>query len=785
MTLKAYALPKDLDQDIETYAGEVDRFRSGAILPGVFKARRVPRGIYEQRKDGTYMARVRVAGGYITGVQMRLLADLAKRYANGQLHVTTRQDIQFHDVSIENTVHLMRELKSVGLTTKGGGGNTVRNITACPYAGVCPHELFDVSPFVQEVTEFLIPLTGSYNLPRKYKIAFSGCGTDCALAGISDLGFISKMHNNEPGFALFAGGGMGAHSRVADLLVEWIPASDAIIVAEAVRRLFDRLGDRQNRHRARLRFVFDKIGVDAFRIQFDAEIKQLRKEAIPGAGKPQVIGTPSTTTDSATHPALHKVSGLNCLTQQQQGFSAVNLYLPMGMISSANFEKLAGIAENFSQEKALRTTRSQNLLLRFVPDNRIQELAATLKTLSIDVTGSTPLSRFIACAGASTCRLGLCLSRNAVRACANALADGKIDANAMNAVEIYVSGCPNSCGQHPSAPVGLSGSALRVGGHLVPAYQVALGGRHDAVKTRLAENAGTVPAYALPAFMTEMLGEFQRSRTGSESFTAYYERTGIEHFKNLIRSHSDVPAYADNKGYYRDFGQDEEFSLAGRGAGECGAGVFEVIREDIATAKKTMDIPETERKPDTLFNALLATVRALLITRGIDTRDSDALLREFEKHFVDTSLVDAGCRGLLSKARGYLQGWATALDGAGTEILSLLERVELLFSTLDANLAFHPPEKTGQQAAASSAKQPAVNSHPDQQMDLSGVTCPMNFVKAKLRLETMDAGSTLSVILDDGEPIQNVPASLKGEGHEILETTALSAKSWRILVRKI
>jgi len=297
--------------------------------------------------------------------------------------------------------------------------------------------------------------------------------------------------------------------------------------------------------------------------------------------------------------------------------------------------------------------------------------------------------------------------------------------------------------------------------------------------------------------MTELLTEFRKDRREAESFTSYYERMGLDHFRKLIGRFSSVPAYDDNPEYYRDFGQDQDFSLAGRGAGECGAGVFDVIREDIALAKKELGVSATLRQKDTLFKGLLATVRALLITRGIDTREADAILREFEKHFVDTLLVSANYRAILSKARGYLQGWATALDGSEPEIASLLGRIELLFSTLDANLVFHPPEAD----ATTSSREghapcdrgrtecvPPINSTagviPDQQIDLTGVACPMNFVKAKLRLETMDAGKILSIILDDGEPIQNVPASLKGEGHEILETTALNAKSWRVVARK-
>src|SRR5450759_588506 len=265
MTSTICRLPDELAQDIEQHAQDVQRFLKGELSASILKSRRVPRGIYEQRQNGSFMVRVRVPGGAISAGQTRALAVVASRYGGGTLHVTTRQDIQLHDVQIGPTPDIMRELFRAGLTSKGGGGNTVRNVTACPYAGICPAERFDVTPCVVAVTEYLIGLPGSYNLPRKYKIAFSGCGADCALARVNDLGFIASVRDGVPGFSVYAGGGMGAESRVGDRMEEWVPAAEVIRIAEAVRRLFDRLGDRGNRRRARLRFAMERVGAGEFR----------------------------------------------------------------------------------------------------------------------------------------------------------------------------------------------------------------------------------------------------------------------------------------------------------------------------------------------------------------------------------------------------------------------------------------------------------------------------------------------------------------------------------------
>ena len=771
-----YKLPSDLAADIDAYEQDVRCYLAGDLPAGVLKAKRVPRGVYEQRQDGTFMVRVRVAGGTLTCAQTEALAVLAAEYGNGLLHVTTRQDMQLHDIAIEDTPGIMRRLMDVGLTSKGGGGNTVRNVTACPYAGICPHEHFDVTPLAHAVTEHLIPLVGSYNLPRKYKIAFSGCATDCALAQVADLGFVAATRNGRPGLRVVAGGGMGAHSRVADELVAWTPVSDVIRIAEAVRQLFDKLGDRGNKHRARLRYVFERLGVDAFRERFSQQLETVADQGVPewrgdcglnGGGPEAAPGA----------PALEIIDGIRCLPQRQPDLVAVPLHLPLGFLSSDDFAKIGKLAGRFSEDNGLRTTRSQNLLVRFVRRANLPALATELQTLSVDVLARVPLERFVACAGASTCRLGLCLAREAARACARQLDEAVIAPDTLDDMDIYINGCPNACGHQPIGPIGVFGAAQRVAGRLVPSYRVTLGGRCDAGGARLGVPVGQVPAGALPAFLADLAKDFEKSRRAGEPFAACFDRLGQPHFEELVARHAGVPPYDGHPEFYRDFGVDEDFSLAGRGAGECGAGVFEVIQEDLTAAEKGGEP----------FDVLLPATRALLITQGVDGRDPDTVLREFETHFVDTGLVAEEFRALLARARGFTQGWGQAFEGCEDAVAKLLDRVKLLYSTLDANLEFHPPEaavSTGadEQDTARSHEPGAPGEAPE--LDLRGVACPMNFVKAKLKLEGMVVGETLAVVLDDGEPVRNVPASFRNEGQVIEETTDLGDGHWRVVVRK-
>ncbi len=769
--LAQYRLPPDLAADIDLYEREVARFLAGDLSPAVFKARRVPRGVYEQRQDGTFMVRVRVAAGVLSARQAGELADLSREFGNGLLHVTTRQDVQLHEVAIADTPAVMRRLLDVGLTSKGGGGNTVRNVTACPYAGVCPAEAFDVTPGALGVTEYLIAQAGSYNLPRKYKIAFSGCGADCALARFADLGFIASVRSGRPGFRVWAGGGLGAQPRPADLLLEWSPVEDIIRVSETVRRLFDQLGDRRDRQRARLRFVFNRLGVEAFRERYRSAVS-----AVAAEGVPQWPGKPELNREAGTGPSPPPPrfqDGLRIIPQRQAGYAAVPLHLPLGFLPAGDFARLGDLAGRYSREAGLRTTRRQNLMLRFVKEEDLSALARELRALETDLLSPAPLERFVVCAGAATCRLGICLSRPAAEAAAAALAESGLDRETLKALDFHLNGCSNSCGQHPAAPIGFFGSVLREAGRLLPAYGITLGGRTDPEGGRLGVPVGTVPARALPDLVRDLALDFQSHRLPDESFPAYFDRLGPDHFARLVALRQAIPGYGERPDYYRDWSAREDFSLAGRGPGECGAGVFEVISDDLREARRGSEP----------YEILLPAVRALLITRGIDVLDADTIFREFERHFIDTGLVGEEFRELLTRARGYGEGWKSALDGRRDGIERLLGRVELLYSTLDGDLRFHPPDRDEGETATPEAE-PASPGEAAVELDLSGVACPMNFVKAKLKLEDLEVGETLAVVLDDGEPVRNVPASFRGEGQEVGEITDLGDGHWRVEVRK-
>lgn len=529
-----YELPADLGEDIDRHELDVQRYLDGDLSPAIFKARRVPRGVYEQRQEGTYMVRVRVAAGALTADQTGLLAETSRTYGNGVLHLTTRQDVQLHDVDIRDTAAVMRRLHDVGLSSKGGGGNTVRNVMACPYAHICEQELFDVTPYAHAVTEYLIKLPGSYTLPRKYKIAFSGCAADCGLCGVADLGFVATARNGQPGFRLLSGGGMGARSRAGELLHEFLPGSQVIQAAEAIRRLFDRMGDRKKRAKARLRFVVERIGMAAFSDLFVRELAEVRAEGIPEAGVTTVINGGSSPDTPPREPTFEMVDGIRILRQKQTGLIAVPVFPALGNISAADFAQLGRLAAEFSNECGFRVTRNQNAVLRSVPEEKLSDLTRELRKLSSDIFTPTPLHAFTACTGSSMCRLGLCLSTNLSTACADALAAADLPPELFSSMDIRISGCPNSCGQHPIAPVGLFGTATRVDGRLVPSYQVVVGGRCRGEDTRLGVPVGRLPARAVPEFILDFVREFAKVHAEGETFAGYIDRVGAESVTRLI-----------------------------------------------------------------------------------------------------------------------------------------------------------------------------------------------------------------------------------------------------------
>jgi sulfite reductase (ferredoxin) len=443
----AWRLPSSLPDDLAAFDKVVAQFKQGAVSATQFQVFRVPQGVYEQRESGTYMLRVRFPAGVALPHQLRKLAHVAEHFGNVILHVTTRQDVQVHRVPLENIHPALVGLAEAGLSAKGGGGNTVRNITGCPHAGVCGDELFDVTPHVLALTEFMLREPQSFQLPRKYKIAVSGCGVDCSAATVNDLGFIAKTREGVDGFAVYVGGGMGSSSRVADRLEEFVPVAEVPLVAEAVKRVFNTHGNRKDKRLARLRFLIKQLGLERFRELYRGELKRLREETLPvatlrGMAHPDVgSAAPILGQSKPASPALQRWRAANVEPQKQDGFHVVEIPLLLGDIPADKLRALAGVVEEHG-EKSIRTTQTQNFILRWVREDELEALHAKLSPLGLAESHPPVLRNLVACTGASTCKLGICLSRGLAQGIADAVSASSLELHAVGPLQISISGCP-------------------------------------------------------------------------------------------------------------------------------------------------------------------------------------------------------------------------------------------------------------------------------------------------------------------------------------------------------
>ncbi|MHC5145254.1 MAG: nitrite/sulfite reductase, partial [Planctomycetota bacterium] len=419
-------IPETVREDTLNYRDQVGRFLKAETSAVSFRAYRVPMGVYEQRTSGKFMIRVRIGAGLVLPSQLQRLAELSRTYGNGVLHVTTRQDIQIHEVNIEDTPDVLERLLEVGLSSRGGGGNTVRNITACPETGVCPDEVFDVAPYALAAAEYLLQDRSAFNLPRKYKIVFSGCPQDCAYASVADLGFFAHIKDGIKGFAVYAAGGLGSNPAVAVKIENFINADEIFVVAEAIKQLFDKHGDRANKHKARLRYVLARVGVDEFLNLYRQEKDRLSAEGLPNR-------TPVIRNVMQDYPVA-------------DDSVTVRLWLENGDIPADDLERVGQIACRYGQG-LVRTTQLQDLLITGVAADNTDSVNNELKDLGIDVFGNGH-PKVVACAGASTCKLGLCLSKGLSKAIS-----AKLNAAELPDTVIRISGCPNSCGHHCIADI--------------------------------------------------------------------------------------------------------------------------------------------------------------------------------------------------------------------------------------------------------------------------------------------------------------------------------------------
>lgn len=786
-----YILPETLDGDISHLEGLIARYKRGEISAQELKAYRVPCGIYEQRERDTYMVRIRCAAGVITPSQLENIAQLSSRYGARQIHLTTRQEIQIHYVTLDTIIPVLKELRKMNLASRGGGGNTVRNIIAPEDAGINPGEVFDVSPHAIALTSRLLAEDDSWTLPRKFKVAFSGSSDDEGYATITDLGFIARIKEGKKGFKVYAAGGLGAKSQIGKPLFDFIPAEHVYMVARALKMLFWKQGNRKNKHAARLRFLWQALGEEEFKKQFMSEYQAIQGRSVP-AFVVQEIENKAARPKGAPHaiegeaPAFARWRARFVRPQKQKGLFSIIVPVELGFIDNERAMQLAKFTAPFG-DNVLRMSKDQNFLIRNIEEQYLPDIYNHLKRTMDNFNRPFIFDKIISCAGASTCQLGICLSRGAAWAIMRALKQSALDLDAVAGITMNISGCPNSCGQHPAADLGFFGKASRKEGRLYPAYNVVAGAVIRDGETRLSETVGEVSAHDLPQLVKEFLSVYLSKSSAYKNFEEYIQREGKEDLQKLCAAHADIPRFEEDKNYYFDWEAHEAFSLATRGSGECSAGLFDLIEVDIKNIEKTRqkivelaglrEDAHRQEKQHVLWELVFYACRMLLITRGIEPAAEKETYDGFCKHFIDTALVNASLREIVKAAetKNY-----TLLLAREHDAVALAERVMFLYEHMDNAFQF----KVGA-TAPPVAERPAKTSATPQKhfKDLRGVACPMNFVKTKTELARLQSKEILEIWLDDGEPIENVPGSLREEGHKIIEQKK-TGDYWSVVIEK-
>ncbi len=565
--------------EIDTFDRFVHRFWRGEISPDEFKRFRLQHGVYGQRQEGLQMVRVKIPWGGLTARQVECLAELAEAAPRGVGHITTRQNIQFHFVKPEALTATLQRLGDVGLTTREACGNTVRNVAACPHAGVAPGEPFDVTPYAEATARFLLRNPMNQNLPRKFKISFSGCRDLCGLAPIQDIGAVAALGpengGSRRGFRLYVGGGLGASPQVAQPLENFTPAEDLLVTIAAIVRVFDRTGNRDNRNLARLKFVIRKLGMEAFR---DLVLKE--REGLRGvlAGKIPPIDVPPEPSWPAPSPAdlaaapngdpeFGRWWATNVRPQRQTGHFMVNARLVLGDVTGQQLRVLAFVARQFG-DGWIRTTNQQNVLLRWIPGVRVPAVHRLLKGVGLAAPSADRLADVTACPGADTCQLGITSSRGLALAIGEIFQNGQAHLADEAGIRIKISGCPNSCGHHHIAAIGFSGGSKVFDGQQVPTYQVFLGASLDLDGTRYARAALRVPAKNAPALVGRLLDLYRAERLEAETFEAYVGRVGLPRIREAVADLTELPARAQAPDAYLDWGGTEAFGVH-TGPGEC------------------------------------------------------------------------------------------------------------------------------------------------------------------------------------------------------------------------
>jgi sulfite reductase (ferredoxin) len=677
-----------LGAEIDAFESEIALKKQGKIDDKIFAETRLRRGAYGQRYDNGQrhdgiesrrlaypqggltkgpntlwdapgMQRIKIPFGGLNASQLEVMAELAEEYSDGIAHVTTRQDFQLHYVHIEDAPSLMRRLAAVGITTREACGNTVRNVTACPLAGVCRGQSFDVTPYAKAFAYFMLGHPDAQEFGRKFKATFSGCADEpCGLVRINDIGCVAKTREVdgkiERGFTVYVGGGLGTVPYQAKLFDEFVPEAELLPLGQAMARVFARLGEKKNRNAARMKFLVVKLGLEQFKrlvleerasLPFDprwtAYLANIDKDQETPSRPPGLLQI------SAAEPADQREwRASNVYPQRQAGYATVTVALPLGDITADQLRALATIARKYVNE-TVRTTVEQNIVLRWVSESDLPALYQDLKRVGLNQAGAGTILDPTSCPGTDTCKLGISSSRGLAGELRMRLAESAVARDeAVRNLRIKVSGCFNSCGQHHIADLGFYGVSRNKSGYAAPHFQVILGGQWNENGGAYGLAIGAVPSKRVPEAVDRILRRFLDERQGAESFQAFIRRIGKVACKQMLEDLMELPSHAEDASLYTDWHDVREYTLGDMGVGECAGAVVSPLEFQLTACEReafeaqvALEKGDIGKATQLAYGAMLRGATALLAWRQVLFINSpDGVVEAFRKEFYDTQL---------------------------------------------------------------------------------------------------------------------------------------------------
>ena len=681
-------LPEQMAVEIDTFETEISLRSQDKVDEKVFAETRLRKGVYGQRYDNGKrhdgreskalafdekvtkgpdtvwdapgMQRIKIPYGGMTPEQLEVMADLAEEYSDGIAHITTRQDFQLHFIHIDNTPTLMRRLGAVGITTREACGNSVRNITGCPYMGVCPDEPFDVTPYAKAMTFFLLGHPDAQNFGRKFKPTFSGCHEHaCGLAQMHDLGLTAVVREvdgeEQRGFKVVVGGGLGAVPRQAKVFDEFMSPEEILPVAQAMARVFGKHGEKKMRSRARLKFLIEKWGIEKFRDEVLAERAKLpvdprwtdyiqsleddeEKPLKPPGELPALNG----------NQRMNHWLKTNVRDQRQAGYATATVALPLGDITPQQLRSLADITREFTHG-TIRTTVEQNFVIRWVSKADLPALFEALDAVGLSEAGACNVTDIVACPGTDTCKLGISSSRGLAGELRNRLAVKAFQLEqAIQDLHIKISGCFNSCGQHHVADIGFYGVSRTLQGFKVPHFQVVLGGQWE-------ENAGSyglpivaIPSKRVPDALDRITDFYLQNREKVERFPEFVTRIGKVKIRQLLEDLTqDPPDHETDPAFYADWSDPRQYTIGDIGKGECAGEVVSQYEFEISAAERMVFEAQVhlednlaEEAGKTAYRAMIKAAKAIVQIQYDDVteEDPDEVVDEFKERFFDTEI---------------------------------------------------------------------------------------------------------------------------------------------------